>query len=131
MPVEVRWDDEAQTILWQIYTGHIALKDYYTVVDEVERMAKTVSHTVHSVFDRSAIVTTPSMILPALSYANSHVPPNLDLRVIVRPGMMTRTAVEIGRLVAPRLVEKVQFALTMDQARVLIAKYAAKNTPTA
>jgi hypothetical protein len=129
MPVEVKWDDETQTIIWQGYSGQVVLKDYYAATDEVERLAKSVPHQVHSIFDRTAIIATPRVVLPALIYANSHVPPNIDLRVIVRPGMLTRATFDFGKLIAPQLVQKVHFTMSLTEARALIEKLTAENKP--
>ncbi len=124
MPVKVEWDNEAQTMLRQIYSGHVTLQDYINCTDEFERMAKTVPHTIHSLMDRTQIVSTPSVMIPALRYANNHVPPNLGLRVIIKAGMFTRLIVDIGRRVAPHLVQNIYFAATLDEAHAIIQKHA-------
>lgn len=121
MPVQVIWDDEAQTILRQVYAGHVKLTDYIAATDEFKRMAETMPHTVHSVMDRTQILSTPSVMLPALRYANTHVASNLGLRVIIKAGMFTRFFVDMGRRVAPHLVKNVHFVDTLDEARTIIA----------
>ncbi len=126
MPFEVVWDDEAQTILRQIYSGHVIMPDYIHCTDEFARMAKSVPHTVHTMMDRTQVISTPSVLIPALRYANNHVPPNLGLRVIIKAGMFTRVIVDIGRRMAPHLVQNVYFASTLDEARAIIQKHAGK-----
>lgn len=84
MPVKVIWDDDVHTILRQIYSGHLKLSDYIEASDEVGRMARIVSHTVHSIMDRSQVISTPGVLLPALRYANNNLPPNLGLRIVVK-----------------------------------------------
>jgi hypothetical protein len=128
MPVDLVWDNEERTILRQIYSGHLQLEDYIKAVNELESMAKTVSHTVHSVMDRTQILSTPNVALPAMRYANSHVPPNLGLRVVIKASMFTQFIVDIGRRVAPRLIDKVYFVNTLEEAHALIARYDAANT---
>ena len=121
MPVQVIWDDEAQTTLRQIYAGHVKLTDYITATDEFKRMAESMPHTVHSLMDRTQILSTPAVMLPALRYANTYVASNLGLRVIIKAGMFTRFFVDMGRRVAPHLVKNVHFVDTLDEARALIA----------
>lgn len=124
MPVQVIWDDEAHTILRQIYTGHLKLSDYMEASDEVGRMAKTVSHTVHSIMDRTGIISTPNVLLPALRYANNNLPPNIGIRVVVKGSTFTRLLVDIGRRAAPRVSKQVFFVDTVQEARTLIAQHA-------
>jgi hypothetical protein len=126
MPVQVVWDDEAHTILRQIYSGHLKLSDYIEASDEFGRMAKTVPHSIHSIMDRTQVLSTPSIILPALRYANNNLPPNLDLRIVVKASMFTRLIVDIGRRAAPRLVNNVHFVDTVEEAHLLIAQHAEK-----
>ncbi|MFN8374992.1 MAG: hypothetical protein U0694_19215 [Anaerolineae bacterium] len=127
MPVEVVWDNQEQTILRQVYSGILTMQDYIHATDEFERMAKTQPHTVHSIMDRSEVVSTPAVVLPALRYANSHVPPNMGLRVIVNAGVITRFVVDIGRRVAPKLIQKIYFTRTLDEARAVIRQYMATS----
>ena len=126
MPVQVIWDDEARTCLRHIYIGNLTIDDYINAVNEVEQMSKSVSHTVHSIMDRSQVLTTPAVMLPVMRYANKHVPPNLGLRVIIKGGMFTRAIVDLGRRVAPRLAQNIYFANDLDDARAIIAAHADK-----
>ena len=127
MPVQVIWDDEAHTILRQIYTGHLKLADYLEASDEFGRMAKLVTHTVHSIMDRTGVLSTPGVMLPALRYANNNLPPNIGIRVIVKGSMFTRLLVDIGRRAAPSLTKQVYFVETLEEARNLIAQHAEKE----
>jgi hypothetical protein len=126
MPVQVIWDDEAHTILRQIYSGHLKLNDYIEATDEFGRMARTVSHPVHSIMDRTQVLSTPGVLLPALRYANNNLPPNLALRFVVKGSMFTRLIVDIGRRVAPKLVDNVYFVNTVEEAHLIIAQHAEK-----
>lgn len=122
MPVQVIWDDEGKTIIRQIFSGQVTLQDYITAADQVEEMAKEVPHTVHSLMDRTDVVSSPSIVLPAMRYANSHVPPNLGIRVVVKGGVFTQVIVDIGRRVAPRLIHDIVFVDTVEEGHALIAK---------
>ncbi len=123
MPVKVIWDDEAKTCIRQIYSGDVTLQDYMMAADEVERMAKGVSYTVHSLMDRTGLVSTPPLVLPAVRYANNHVPPNLGLRVLIQAAPFTRVVIEIGRRIAPRLMQHIHFVDTLEEGRALITRY--------
>jgi hypothetical protein len=122
MPVQVIWDDESQTALRQIYSGHLKLEDYMAATDEFGRMARTVSHNVHSIMDRTEVLSTPGVMLPALRYANNNLPPNMGVRIIIKSSMFTRILVDLGRRVAPNLVKDVHFVNTVEEARQIVAR---------
>ncbi|MEO8611214.1 MAG: hypothetical protein ABI690_25180 [Chloroflexota bacterium] len=126
MPVQVVWDDEAQTILRQIYSGHLKMEDYIQGTDEFGRMARTVTHPVHSIMDRSKVISTPGIILPAMRYANNNLPPNLDLRIVVKASMFTRVIVDLGRRAAPKLANNVYFVDTVEEAHRVVAEHTEK-----
>ena len=123
MPINVVWDNNAKTIIRQIYTGRLILQDYIVATNELEQMAKEVTHTVHSLMDRTDVTSAPGIVLPAMRYANSHVPPNLGLRVIIKGDMFTHVIVDIGRRVAPRLIHDIYFVDSLEEGRAVIAKH--------
>jgi hypothetical protein len=67
-------------------------------------------------------------LLPAMRYANSHVPPNLGLRVVINGTMFTRLIVDMGRHTAPQMFNNVHFVNTLEEAHALIARHEAANT---
>ncbi|MBI1281606.1 MAG: hypothetical protein GC179_25995 [Anaerolineaceae bacterium] len=126
MPIQVVWDDDSKNTIRQIYSGKLTLQDYIVATDSVAAMAKDVTHTVHSLMDRTAVISAPGIVIPAMRYANSHVPPNLGLRVVIKGDMFTRVVVDIGRRVAPRLIHDIYFVDTLEQGRAIIAKHLQK-----
>lgn len=122
MPVEVVWDDEAHTILRQIYRGAISVAEYYQATQQVVEMAATVEHTVHMIFDRRAVTSVPRRLLPVLRYANSKVPRNAGLRLILGASFSTRITVDMGRIVAPQLIQHVLFVSSLEEAYAIIQR---------
>jgi len=126
MPIQVVWDNDAKTVIRQIYSGQLTLQDYIVATNEMERMIKGVPHTVHSLMDRTEVVSAPGIVLPAMRYANSHVPPNLGIRVIIKGDMFTHVIVDIGRRVAPRLIHDIYFVDSLEEGRAVIDKHSKK-----
>ncbi|MBX3082985.1 MAG: hypothetical protein KF716_15235 [Anaerolineae bacterium] len=120
MPVQVVWDDKAHTRLRQIYFGTITIDDYIQATDEIVRLAKPVSHAVHTIIDQTQALSASSVLLPILRYANKHMPPNLGVRVIVGTNMFTRALVDLGHRVVPRLVQHLYFADSIEDALAFI-----------
>ncbi len=126
MPIQVVWDDQTKTTLRQIYSGKLTLEDYITATDTLEQMAKEVPYTVHSLMDRTNVASAPGVVLPAMRYANNHVPPNLGIRVVIKGDMFTRVIVDIGRRMAPRLIHDIYFVDSLEAGRAIVAKHIQK-----
>jgi len=124
--VDAQWDDEAKTIIRQIYEGDIILDDYYLATDEFIKLAKSVPHTVHSIMDRSKIRKTSGSVLRVMRYASERMPANVSLRIIVRANMMTKITVDMGKKIAPKLVENVAYCENLEEAHRLIANHSVK-----
>ena len=128
MGVQVIWDDSARTIIRQIYTGDIVVEDYYRAVDEFVKLAESVDHIVHSIMDRTHVTSSSTSLVQALRYGNRKIPSHVGLRIIVKPTLMTRIFVDIGRRIAPNLVQKVHYVETLEEAYALIGREKAYST---
>lgn len=125
MAVQVVWDDNEKRVIRQIYSGHVTIEDYYEATDQVTEMVSQVSHVVHSIMDRSAVISAPNSVLQALLYANNKLPDNIELNLIVNPSTYTRMITNIGRRIAPRVVHHIHYALTLAEARQIIQEHMA------
>jgi hypothetical protein len=67
------------------------------------------------------VLSTPGVLLPAMRYANNTLPPNVGLRVIIKASLLTRVLVDLGRRVAPNLINNIHFVDTVEEAHCLIA----------
>ena len=127
MSVEVIWDDEAKTIIRQVYAGTTILDDYYKAVDEFVELATSVDYMVHSIMDRTQITSAPGTILQVMRYADKLMPDNVGLRIIVKPTMLTKIFADMGKRIAPKLARHVHYCDTLDEAHALIEQYTPVN----
>lgn len=125
MPVEVVWDDEAKTIIRQIYSGRVILDDYYLATNKFVELANSVSHPVHSIMDRRDVLMSQGSYLRVMRYANEKMPDNIGLRVIINGNVMTKIMVNIGERIAPRLISQIHLVDTLEEAHAVIAKHKA------
>jgi hypothetical protein len=72
-------------------------------------------------------VSTPGVLLPAMRHANNTMPPNVGLRVIIKASMFTRVLVDLGRRIAPNVINNIHFVDTLDEARRLIDNHTGKS----
>lgn len=120
MPVEVIWDDEAKTIIRQIYSGRVILDDYYKATDQFVKLANSVDYTVHSIMDRQDVLISEGSYLQVMRYANKIMPDNIGIRAIIKANVMTRMMINIGSRLAPRLVSQIRLVNNLEEARQVI-----------
>lgn len=126
MPVKTVWDNDAKTIVRNIYSGNVTVDDYYIATDEFVELAVTVDHQVNSIMDRTNIVTAPATVLQALRYADKKIPEGkLGMSVIVNSSTFSKVMVNIGKRFAPNLAKTVFFADTVEDAHHIIAEQSA------
>lgn len=127
MPVQVVWDDDAKTIIRQIYSGHVVLNDYYDAVDHFVELASSVDYTVHSIMDRRDILVSQASYLQVMRYGDKKIPDNVGLRVIINAMAITRMMVNIGERITPRLINNVHIVDTLEEARTTIESFKASS----
>ena len=127
MGVLVQWDDEAKTMIRQIYDGNIILDDYYIATDEFVKLAKSVPHTVHSIMDRRGIRKTSGSLIQVMRYANNKMPDNVGLRIVIQPNMLTKIMVDMGQRLAPKLIANAAYCNTLEEAHQLVKNFEAKK----
>ena len=123
MAGRIQWDNDEKTILLHIYEGVVTLQDYFHVTNQSKAAIKSLPHTVHTIMDRTGVEKLPEGITRALQYANKNLPPNQGMRLIIGAGPKTRILMDIGRILAPKLISNVYFAHNIDEAREIIARH--------
>jgi len=123
MPVEVIWDNEEKTIIRQIYSGVLVLDDYKSGTDQFLEMAHSVPHTVHTILDRQNVEEAKASSMKAMQYANERMPENIGLRIVLKPNKMSEAMINMGRYLAPDLVDKVEIVDSVEEAHQKVAEY--------
>ncbi|MEO1286250.1 MAG: hypothetical protein AAFV93_00675 [Chloroflexota bacterium] len=73
--------------------------------------------------DRTAITRTEGSFMKAMKYADGKMPKNMGLRVIIKASRMTEVIANMGRYLAPDLINNIEFVDTLEEARNIIAKH--------
>lgn len=128
MPVNVFWDNDEKTIIRAVYEGKLTAEDYYRAIDQVVDLMKSVSHEVHNIYHRKQIRSAPRNLLQIMQYAQQRLPKNIGLRIVIGGNQVTRTFVNIGRVIAPHLTEGAYFVDSVEEAHQLIRQQWAERS---
>ncbi|MFZ4815663.1 MAG: hypothetical protein ACOYL5_14085 [Phototrophicaceae bacterium] len=109
MTLEIRWYDEAKTIIYHRYVGDWTLEETYHIIDATYDMMMSVSHTVNVITDMREAGKAPN-ILSTSRYANQRIAPNSGIAYLIQPGNFMITIVHIARRLIP------QYAAHLDTA---------------
>lgn len=128
MPVEVIWDNEEKTIIRQIYSGVLILEDYMAATDRFLELANSVEHTVHTILDRQNVEEMKASSMKAMKYANERIPHNVGLRFVIKPNKLSEAMINMGRYLAPKLVNNVVIVDSVEEAHQKVAEYEKSQT---
>ena len=132
MPFDVKWYDEAQTILQMTVYGHPTWDEYHEAIDKVELELKKSPRRIDLVLD-DKVGMPPGNPMPHLKAAMDKVVkyPNLGMSMTVStrnvalfPALMMETA---GRLYGIDLKRYGRFVKSMDDALMIILADCAKT----
>lgn len=125
MSIELKWEDEAKTILRHTYKGAWTVEEFYRAVDESRALLLEVGHPVDLIIDMREGPNPPRGIAPAYQYADRKVPPNQRLIVMVDPSEYMRTFNRVVEGIAPRASQNRHVVETIEDAHELIEAYRA------
>jgi hypothetical protein len=130
MPACATWEDNAQTIVrvdclkpWQWY-------EYDQAIDQAYDMINGVVQKVYLIVTSDAPTLTKGLPLPHILRSLKHYPINLTRLVIVNSAAKSAfksSMFETVFQVYPKAVDQLAFAVTVEEALVLIEKW--KTTP--
>ena len=109
MPILVTWDNlQKRTVRMQfMYKWTVA--DYYTAIQKVVEMMKSVQHTVHILADLSHTTTVPMDILVAASNAFNKFPENRGFVFVLHSNAFIRIMANTFLTVNPHLRQHIYF----------------------
>jgi len=122
MPVQVSWDDAAQTIIRWEYVGKWTWNEVSSTFQQVNQMMRAVEHPVSIIHDLTQSTRMPGGALTQAYRFTSALPENWDISVVVGSGAFVESLLDIFRKVYAKLGDHYKNAPTLDEARAIIAR---------
>lgn len=123
MSVEMRWYDEAHTILYIKVVGQWTWDDYSTSRNNIAQMGATVEHDFHSISDLTEAISVPmGDILSQIASSLNVNPPNYKLAIWVNAPQILEAAISILNAAITGYPTRI-FVDTVDEALAIIANY--------
>jgi hypothetical protein len=119
MPINVRWDNEQQSILRVTYIGHWTADEQLDALDAAHAMLDSVAHQVAVIIDLSGTRTVPKnlfAILPDIARSAYFTHPNTGCAMLVGANQLIITFSEIMVKAFPYSGERLCYARTMEDA---------------
>ena len=123
MAYEIMWDDEDKTILRQIFSERVTMKDYYEANDEAIKLINQQAHNVDLILDLRTATIDMTGFLGAIRSVDKKIPTNLRLRVVVKANQFIRTMAGIAGKFTKRATEDLHFVDNIDEAYLLIKSH--------
>jgi hypothetical protein len=126
MGIKLLWDNQEKTVLCHIYAGKWTPDDFRGAVEESRQLLLSVGHPVDLIIEMSKSDPPPFGVLPAYQEADSLVPDNQRLVVMVKPGTIMKALNRIIADIAPRASANRMIVDSLEEARALIAECQSK-----
>ncbi len=128
MGIKITWDNPEKTILVETFEDFWTLDDWHVMVDEAAALLAQIEYTVHVILDGTQSKTLPPQMLSGVRYAVKKMPKNQGILVFVNATMFAKTIINIAKKLTPLLVNTIEYADNLEQARnIIIQKSQAKN----
>lgn len=126
MGIRVSWDNDEKTIVRHSYNGHWTISDFYNCVDDSARLLHSVDHPVDLIIDMGDCAPPPNGILRGYRYADSKVPDNQRLVIVVQASDIQRVYDHVADNITVRAGRNRVSVDTMEEAYDVIAQYQAQ-----
>lgn len=132
MNIDVKWDNEAKTIIRYVYKNGWNWDDYFAAIKAAADLEDTVDHKVDVIMDFHDANMIPqgavTQVQRAFAYPRH---PNIGLTVFVGANAFIRAIEGIGRKLAPSAAKKwdLAFAATLEEAYHIIESRRIQEQP--
>jgi hypothetical protein len=121
MPITVRWDNEAKTVIRYDFEGYWDWDEFRTAANEAFAFTRSVQHRVDSISYFRAGSDLPSDALFQFNRIMKTAPENRGTTVIVGGSMFINNLVSIFSKIYKPLGQKLRLATTLNEARDLLS----------
>lgn len=120
MPLQIVWDHPEHRILRQVFIGEWTIEDHKALIIRTRKLLDGLPHTVHLIIDGRRSQRTPFNILSLARFIDAHVAPNQGEVTILGADVFARSALEVGRRIAPKATARLRLVDTLEAAYDII-----------
>ena len=123
MPITVRWDDDAHTRIYYVFSGSWKWDEFDALYTDVYKMLDTVSHTVHAVVDLRESRIVPQDTLTQMRRLTFQQHENGGITVVITDNRFAHTLYNILTGVLRQAKAIFRIAYSPEEAYDLIAEH--------
>ncbi|MEO8613187.1 MAG: hypothetical protein ABI690_35175 [Chloroflexota bacterium] len=125
MPINVRWDDEAKTIVRLDFIAPVSWETFQDAMDRAAKLAESVNYRVDVLSIPGVVPMPPGSPVPQVQRAFKKLPRNVGVVVMLTSNAFARTIVStVGGMYIGKRYKAVE---TIDEAYRLIDAHRAKS----
>jgi hypothetical protein len=127
MPITVRWDNDAKTIIYYIFDSAWTWDEFNTIYKDVYAMLDTVEHKVHAIVDLRTSRLLPRDTLTEMRRLTYEQHKNGGITIFITANALARTFYSILSNVYRRAREIFRLVNTPEEAYAVIAEYESQH----
>src|SRR5689334_1377736 len=125
MPINVRWDDEAKTIVRLDFVSPVTWEVFQDAIDRAARLAESVDYRVDVLSIPGEVPMPPGSPVPQVQRAFKTLPRNVNLVVMLTSNAFANTIV--STIAGMYIGKRYKAATSLDEAYRLINAHRAKS----
>jgi hypothetical protein len=127
MPITVRWDNDAKTVIYYTFDSAWTWDEFNTVYKDVYAMLDTIEHKVHAIVDLRTSRLLPRDTLTEMRRLTYEQHENGGITVFITENALARTFYSILSNVYRRAREIFRLVTTPEEAYAVIADYESQH----
>ena len=120
MPIDVTWDDDAQTVIRYAFRSPWTWDEYRQAIEEAWALAASVPHATDTITDMSASRLLPDGLFRNVKQSVVEIPESTQTVVLVGGGLFVETMLNVMKRIYRNAASKFFVVETVQEARVLI-----------
>ncbi len=122
MPVNVKWYDERQAVLWYSYEGRWTWDEFYQAFEHGNEMIESVEHKVDTIIDLRRSSLLPSNVMSRGNFMSAKLHPRHGTTVVVGANSFVQLLYDMFRKLYGKTADKMhlRFVQTLDEAFTIL-----------
>ncbi|MFN8374862.1 MAG: hypothetical protein U0694_18525 [Anaerolineae bacterium] len=122
MPVNVKWYDEQQRVIWYAYEGRWTWDEFYQTFEQGNQMIESVEHNVDTIIDLRRSSLLPSNVMSRGNFMGSKLHPRHGKTVVVGANSFVQLLYDMFRKLYGGTADKMHltFVQTLDEALLAV-----------
>lgn len=127
MTIYIKWYNEEQSLLLQVYSGDWTLKEYIATIEKTYQLISALDHPVDIIADLTNSGKAPVHLASAAPFIKGKISPNQRMVIVVGASHFIKMMATIAQRRSSRFIQNMHFVNTLAEAQQRLTAYLAQT----